>query len=390
MTRSGISATAHVLASAAQRRRLRHGAAPRESRAARPLLRAAACAALPLARASTAPLSTELLDQELIFDMASASPHPSRAEVFPEDLEDAIQTLKRERNAVLLAHYYQNSEVQDLADFVGDSLALAQAARRVDRDVIAFCGVHFMAETAKILNPDRVVVVPDLDAGCSLADGCPADEFRAFKAEHPRAAVLSYINCSAEVKAMSDLICTSSNAVAMAHQFDDRELIFAPDRHLARWVGVQLGRDDLIVWPGSCVVHEQFSAERLERLRLAHPDALVLAHPECDDAVLAQADFIASTTGIIQRAVESEADTLIIATEDGVFHQIAQKAPAKHLIQAPGMDESCACNRCPFMRLNTLEKLYLCLRDLTPEVRVSEALRVRALAPIERMLALSA
>jgi quinolinate synthase len=202
--------------------------------------------------------------------------------------------------------------------------------------------------------------------------------------------VLSYINCSAEVKAMSDLICTSANAVKMAREFDGQPLIVAPDRHLARWVGQQIGRDDLIIWPGVCVVHEQFSAKRLAQLLLRHPDAEVLAHPECDEAVLAQAHFIASTTGIIQRAVESEATTLIIATEDGVFHQIEQKAPQKQLIQAPGLDESCACNRCPYMRLNTLEKLYLCLRDLEPQVDVPEDIREKALAPIQRMLALSA
>jgi quinolinate synthase len=321
-------------------------------------------------------------------DNASASRVPD--EGFPEDLEAAICELKRERNAVLLAHFYQESEVQDLADFVGDSLALAQAAKRVDCATIAFCGVNFMAETAKILNPERTVVVPDLEAGCSLADGCPPDEFRAFVERHPGAAVLSYINCSAEVKALSDLICTSSNAVKMARQFDGQPLIFAPDRHLARWVAQQIGRDDLIVWPGVCVVHEQFSAKRLAQLVLRHPDAEVLAHPECDEAVLAQADFIASTTGIIQRAVDSEATILIIATEDGVFHQIEQKAPQKQLIQAPGMDESCACNRCPFMRLNTLEKLYLCLRDLEPQVDVPEDVRAGALVPIQRMLDLSA
>jgi quinolinate synthase len=315
------------------------------------------------------------------------------AETFPRDLEDEIRRLKRERNAVLLAHYYQDDEVQDLADFVGDSLALAQAATRVDRDVIAFCGVHFMAETAKILNPTRKVVVPDLAAGCSLSDGCPPDQFRRFIDQHPGAAVLSYINCSAEVKAMSDLICTSANAALMAHQFDGRPLIFAPDRHLARWVAQQVGRDDLIVWPGTCIVHEQFNARELAKLKLRHPEAEVLAHPECQAAVLDQADFIASTTGIIKRAVESPAETLIVATEDGVFHQIEKQLTAagrkKTLIQAPGMDESCACNRCPFMRLNTLEKLYLSLRDLGPEVTVPEPIRVRALRPIERMLELS-
>ncbi len=317
--------------------------------------------------------------------MAGGAPHAD----LPADLEDAILALKEERNAVILAHYYQESEIQDLADFVGDSLALARAAQKVAREVIVFCGVHFMAETAKILNPTRKVVVPDLDAGCSLADGCPADEFRDFVARHPGARVVTYINTSAEVKAMSDLICTSSNAVQMVKHFAGEPVVFAPDRHLARWVAKESGRDDLIIWPGACVVHEQFSAKRLAQQKLLHPDAEVLAHPECDEAVLELADFIASTTGIIRRAVESKAETLIIATEDGVFHQIQKAAPHKTLLQAPGIDESCACNQCPFMRLNTLEKLYLCLRDLRPEVTVPEDVRVEALRPIERMLELS-
>jgi quinolinate synthase len=311
----------------------------------------------------------------------------------PADLEEEILRLKQEHDAVLLAHYYQEDEVQELADFVGDSLALAQAAARVDRRVIAFCGVHFMAETAKILNPERTVVVPDLAAGCSLADGCPADEFAKFVAAHPGAKVLTYINCSAEVKAMSDLVCTSSNAVKMLRHFEGQPVVFAPDRHLARWVAKEAGRDDLIVWPGSCIVHEQFSAKELARLQVRHPEAEVLAHPECDEAVLAQADFVASTTGIIRRAVESPAPTLIVATEDGVFHEIrrrlAELGREKQLIQAPGQDESCACNRCPFMRLNTLEKLYLCLRDLAPEVTVPEPTLSRARVPIELMLELS-
>jgi quinolinate synthase len=315
---------------------------------------------------------------------------PEAIQDIPEDLEEAILELKRERNAVLLAHYYQESELQDLADFVGDSLALAQAAAKLERDVIAFCGVEFMAETAKILNPATPGVIPDANAGCSLADGCPAEEFRAFKEQHPGAKVLSYINCSAEVKAISDLICTSSNAVKMAQSFEGEQLIFAPDRHLARWVAKEANLPDMIVWQGTCVVHEQFSAKRLAQLKVRHPDSEILAHPECDQAVLDQADFVASTTGIIKRAVESSAKTLIIATEDGVFHSIEQKAPDKELIQAPGMDESCACNRCPYMRLNTLEKLYLCLRDLKPEVTVPEDIRVQALKPIERMLELSA
>ncbi len=320
--------------------------------------------------------------------MAQA-PAETPADDLPDDLEGAILELKRKRNAILLAHYYQESEIQDLADVVGDSLALARAAQQVERDVIAFCGVDFMAETAKILNPDRVVVVPDLEAGCSLADGCPADEFQDFIEAHPGAGVLTYINTSAEVKALSDLICTSSNAVKMVQQFEGRPLIFAPDRHLARYVAKQAGRDDLIVWQGTCVVHEQFSAKGLAQLRVKHPEAEVLAHPECDEAVLDQADCIASTTGIIQRAIESPAKTLIIATEDGVFHQIHQKVPEKTLIQAPGMDESCACNQCPYMRLNTLEKLYLCLRDLEPQIHVPEETRLRALRPIERMLELT-
>jgi quinolinate synthase len=310
-------------------------------------------------------------------------------EDLPENLEEAILELKSERNAVLLAHYYQESEVQDLADFVGDSLALAQAAKKVDRDVIAFCGVNFMAETAKILNPERTVVVPDLDAGCSLADGCQADDFRKFIDEHGRPPVLSYINTSAEVKALSDLICTSSNAVKMARALGKGPIIFAPDRHLARWVEQQEDTPELIIWQGTCVVHEQFSAKRLAKLKVRHPDAEVLAHPECDNAVLALSDFIASTTGIIQRAIDSPARTLIIATEDGVFHQIHQRAPDKELIQAPGMDESCACNQCPYMRLNTLEKLYLCLRNLSPQITVPEPIRQAALRPIDRMLALS-
>jgi quinolinate synthase len=246
-----------------------------------------------------------------------------------------------------------------------------------------------MAETAAILNPGIPVIVPDLEAGCSLADGCPPEEFKAFVAAHPGARVLTYINSSAAVKAMSDLICTSSNAVQMAETFAGEKLIFAPDRHLARWVARQTGRDDMIIWPGACVVHELFSAKGLAKLKIQHPEAEVLAHPECDQAVLDQADFIASTSGIIKRALEDPSRPAIIATEDGVFHAIQKQAPEKELHQAPGMDESCACNRCPYMRLNTLEKLYLCLRDDGPRVTVPEELAKQALVPIERMLELS-
>jgi quinolinate synthase len=309
--------------------------------------------------------------------------------VLPDDLEEAIVKLKREKGAIVLAHYYQESEIQDLADVVGDSLQLARAAQKVECERIVFCGVHFMAETAAILNPGIPVIVPDLEAGCSLADGCPADEFKAFIGAHPGAKVLTYINASAAVKAMSDLICTSSNAVKMVEHFEGEKLIFAPDRHLARWVARETGRDDLIVWPGACIVHEQFSAKGLAKLKLEHPDAEVLAHPECEQAVLDQADFIASTTGIIQRAIQHPDRPAIIATEDGVFHAIQKQVPDKALYQAPGLDESCACNRCPFMRLNTLEKLYLCLRDDGPQVTVPEELARQARVPIELMLSLS-
>ena len=321
--------------------------------------------------------------------MAPMDPDPTTQSEEPEDLEAAILELKKEKGAVLLAHFYQESEVQDLADVVGDSLALARAAQEIECERIVFCGVHFMAETAAILNPGTAVLVPDLEAGCSLADGCPADEFKSFVAAHPGAKVLTYINASAAVKAMSDLICTSSNAVKMVESFEGEKLIFAPDRHLARWVGKESGRDDLIVWQGACIVHELFSAKRLAKLKIQHPDAEVLAHPECDQAVLDQADFVASTTGIINRAVASPDRPAIIATEDGVFHSILKQVPGKVLYQAPGMDESCACNRCPYMRLNTLEKLYRCLRDDTPQVTVPEELAKQALRPIERMLELS-
>ncbi|MFO0688993.1 MAG: quinolinate synthase NadA [Myxococcota bacterium] len=316
-----------------------------------------------------------------------AKPVPGPA--LPANLEQAIRELKREKGAVLLAHYYQESEVQDLADVVGDSLQLARAAQKIECERIVFCGVHFMAETAAILNPGIPVIVPDLKAGCSLADGCPADKFKEFVAAHPGAKVLTYINASAAVKAMSDLICTSSNAVKMVEHFKGEKLIFAPDRHLARWVARETGRNDLIVWPGACIVHEQFSAKGLAKLKLEHPDAEVLAHPECEQAVLDQADFIASTTGIIERAVKFPDRPAIIATEDGVFHAIQKRVPHKALFQAPGLDESCACNRCPYMRLNTLEKLYLCLVNDGPRVTVPEELAKQARIPIEKMLALS-
>ena len=322
----------------------------------------------------------------------TAALRPPVAEL-PDDLEEGIRGLKRERNAVILAHYYQDDALQDLADHVGDSLALARIAEKIDCDVIAFCGVNFMAETAKILNPKTRVVVPDLKAGCSLADGCPAEAFANFvaehRAEHPDLVVVSYVNTSAAVKALSDVICTSSNAVEIVRHFADRPVLFAPDRYLAAWVAKEAKRPDLIVWQGTCIVHEQFNAKALEQLKVRHPDAEVLSHPECPAAVLDLSDFIGSTKKIIDRAIASPAKTLIIGTEDGVFHQIHKVVPDKQLIQIPGMDESCACNRCPYMRLNTLEKLYLCLRDLAPEVTVPDDIRERALVPLARMLELS-
>jgi quinolinate synthase len=307
---------------------------------------------------------------------------------FPEDLDDAIQRLKRERNAVILAHYYQDGEVQDLADFIGDSLQLAQAAQRTKADVILFAGVHFMAETANILNPERIVVVPDLKAGCSLADGCPADRFRAWKARHPGAVVISYINCSAAVKAESDYICTSSNAEKIVRAVpQDRTILFAPDKNLGRYLIKKTGRD-MLLWQGSCIVHETFSLRKLEALLIEHPTAKVIAHPECEEALLDRAHFIGSTAALLKYVASDPADAFIVVTEPGILHQMQKQAPHKLLIPAPP-EASCACNECPFMRLNTLEKVYLALRDLTPRVELPPELRERAKVPIERMLALS-
>lgn len=304
------------------------------------------------------------------------------------DLEAEIARLKRERNAVILAHYYQESDIQDLADFLGDSLQLAQAARDTTADVIVFCGVHFMAETAKILNPTRTVLLPDLDAGCSLASGCPGDRFRAWRARHPDAVAISYINCSAEVKAASDIICTSSNAVKIVRSVPEgTPILFAPDRNLGRYLIEQTGRD-MILWPGACIVHETFSARKLAGLRAEHPTAKVIAHPECEPHVLAMADFIGSTTRLLEYAVNSEHQSFIVVTESGILTQMQKQAPHKTFIPAPP-EAACACNECPFMRLNTLEKLYVCLRDMTPELDMPVALREAARKPIDRMLALS-
>jgi quinolinate synthase len=307
----------------------------------------------------------------------------------PWKLEQEIERLKKARNAVLLAHYYQESEIQDLADHVGDSLGLARAAQKTTADVIVFAGVHFMAEVAKILNPERTVVLPDLEAGCSLADGCPPGPFKRFLEQHPGHYVVSYINCSAAVKAMSDVICTSSNAVRIVEQIPkDQPIVFAPDKHLGRFVMKQTGRD-MVLWPGTCIVHETFSEKKIVELLIRHPGSELIAHPECEDTVLRHAKFVGSTTALLKYAVSSPTQTMIVATEEGILHAMRRDAPGKTLIAAPPEDESCACNQCPHMRRNTLEKLYLCLRDLAPELELDEALRIAAKRPIDRMLELS-
>lgn len=304
------------------------------------------------------------------------------------DLDAEIRRLKRERNAVLLAHYYQDSEIQDLADFIGDSLQLAQAAKRTDADVILFAGVHFMAETAKILNPERIVLVPDMAAGCTLADGCPVERFRAWRARHPDAVAITYINCSAAVKAESDYICTSSNALKIVNAMPrDRPILFAPDKNLGRYVQKQTGRE-LLLWQGSCVVHETFSLQKIAALKVAHPTAQVIAHPECEQPLLDLADFIGSTAALIKHVEQSTHDVFIVVTESGILHEMGKRAPGKTLIPGPPQNE-CSCNECPYMRLNTPEKVYLALRDLTPRLELDPELRERARLPIERMLELS-
>jgi quinolinate synthase len=304
------------------------------------------------------------------------------------DLEAEILRLKKERNAVLLAHYYQDSEIQDVADFIGDSLQLSQEAAKTQADVICFAGVHFMAETAKIINPKKTVVLPDLEAGCSLADGCPADRFVAWKARHPGSVAVSYINCSAEVKAESDYVVTSSNAEKIVRQIPEgQEILFAPDKNLGRWIEKQVGRQ-MVLWQGSCIVHETFSERKLVGLKERHPGALVLAHPECEEAVLAHADHIGSTTGILKFALKSPANEFIVVTESGILHQMQKAAPNKTFIPAPPL-ANCACNECPHMRRNTLEKVYLALRDLSPRIEMDSGLLQRARKPIDRMLELS-
>jgi quinolinate synthase len=304
------------------------------------------------------------------------------------DLEQEIMRLKREMNAVILAHYYQDSEIQDLADFVGDSLQLSQQAAATKADVIVFAGVLFMAETAKILNPGKLVLLPDLNAGCSLADGCPAPLFRQFRERYADHVAITYINCSAEVKGLSDIICTSSNAEKIIRQIPpERPILFAPDQHLGHYLIKKTGRQ-LRLWQGSCVVHEMFSERSLVQLKERHPKAVVLAHPECTEAVLRHADYVGSTTGILNFATQSPAHEFIVATESGILHQMEKACPDKIFISAPG-EGGCSCSECPYMKLNTMEKLYLCMRDRKPEITLEEGLRQRALRPILRMLEMS-
>jgi len=304
------------------------------------------------------------------------------------DLFAEIERMKRQLNAVILAHYYQEPDIQDIADVIGDSLALAQAAEKTRADVIVFCGVHFMAETAAILNPGRLVLLPDLDAGCSLSDSCPAPEFERFIRAHPGHTVISYINCSAAVKALSGIICTSSNAERIVRSVPaEQPIIFAPDQQLGRYVTKQTGRD-MVLWTGSCSVHVIFSERHIVRLKVDHPDALVVAHPECEDRVLRLADYIGSTTALLNYTKESAAQAFIVVTEAGIIHQMKKASPGKVFIPAPP-ENGCACNECPYMRLNTLEKVYLCMRDRRPVVSLPEDVRIRARVPLDRMLELS-
>ena len=309
-------------------------------------------------------------------------------DAIPVDVVAAIQELKRSLNAVILAHYYQDSEIQDVADFIGDSLELSRRAASTDADVIVFAGVHFMAETAKILNPNKLVLLPDLAAGCSLADSCPPDKFAAFKAKYPDHIVISYINCTAEIKALSDIICTSSNAVKIVKQIPlEQGIIFAPDRNLGRYVMQQAERE-LVLWQGSCIVHETFSEKKLIQLKVNYPNAEIIAHPECEESVLQHADFIGSTSALLKYTGESQSTQFIIATEPGIIHQMQKAQPNKEFIPAPPLN-NCACNECPHMRLNTLEKLYLAMKTRSPEITMSEDIRLAALRPMQRMLEMS-
>jgi quinolinate synthase len=303
-----------------------------------------------------------------------------------QDLLDEINRLRKEKNAVILAHYYQRPEIQDLADFVGDSLELSRKAAETDADVIVFCGVKFMADTAKILSPEKIVVLPDMDAGCSLEDSCPPEKFKAFREAHPDHIALTYINCSTEVKAQSDVIVTSSSAETILSQIpESQKIIFGPDRHLGGYLSRKFGRE-MLLWPGVCIVHEAFSETELLKLKQQYPGAPVAAHPECPPVIIDHADYVGSTSGILQFAKTFEGDTLIVATEPHIIHQMEKALPEKTFIGAPGADGNCSCNICPYMALNTMEKIYACLRDLEPRIEIEEGLRLKAKQSLDRML----
>ncbi len=306
-----------------------------------------------------------------------------------DELISEIKRLRREKNAVIMAHYYQTGDIQDIADMVGDSLALAQYAAKTEADIIVLCGVHFMGETAKILSPQKKVLVPDIEAGCSLADSCPADEFERFVKAHPDHTVVSYVNTTAAVKALTDIVVTSTNAKKIIDSLPlDAKIIFAPDRNLGNYINSVTGRN-MLLWDGACHVHEQFSVESLVELKKAHPKAKVLAHPECKNVVLMLADFVGSTQALLNYATNSQDTEFLVATESGIIHQMQKQNPNKVFIPVPPVDSTCGCNDCKYMRLNSLEKLYLCLKTEQPEILVDEALRVKAVKPIERMLKLS-
>ncbi|MFC2390542.1 MAG: quinolinate synthase NadA [Bacteroidota bacterium] len=306
-----------------------------------------------------------------------------------DELISEIKRLRREKNAVIMAHYYQTGDIQDIADMVGDSLALAQYAAKTEADIIVLCGVHFMGETAKILSPQKKVLVPDIEAGCSLADSCPADEFERFVKAHPDHTVVSYVNTTAAVKAHTDIVVTSTNAKKIIDSLPlDAKIIFAPDRNLGNYINSVTGRN-MLLWDGACHVHEQFSVESLVELKKAHPKAKVLAHPECKNVVLMLADFVGSTQALLNYATNSQDTEFLVATESGIIHQMQKQNPNKVFIPVPPVDSTCGCNDCKYMRLNSLEKLYLCLKTEQPEILVDEALRVKAVKPIERMLELS-
>jgi quinolinate synthase len=305
------------------------------------------------------------------------------------DMFAEIEALKREKNAVILAHYYQDADIQDVADFIGDSLGLAQEAQKTNAGIILFAGVHFMAETAKILNPNKKVLIPDMNAGCSLADSCPPDKFAAFKKDHPNHIVISYINCSAEIKALSDIICTSSNAVQIVNSLPkEQQIIFAPDKNLGAYIN-KIANKKMVLWDGACMVHEIFSLEKIVKLKIQHPAAELIAHPECEAVILEKADFIGSTTALLNYSKKSACKEFIVATETGILHQMIKSSPEKTFIPAPP-NNSCACNDCPHMKLNTLEKIYLTLKYEQPELNLPPSLLESAKKPILRMLELSA